>query len=69
MKTKPGGSKPDKGNDQANIMEMYRELANVQQAAIHAMAAALAATEYEKENDDEDEDEDEEDEDKEKEDE
>lgn len=60
--SKPSKGGEDKGKDVANVLEMYRELANTQQAAIHALAAALGATEADKDDEDEEDEEDENDE-------
>lgn len=56
------GSKPGKGDGgekgQSDLLQKYRELVSTQSQVIHALAAALAATE-EVDDDDEDESEDE----------
>lgn len=52
--TKVRGNPGGEGEDQERIMEMYRELASVQQACIHALASALATTEEDKGDDDDD---------------
>lgn len=55
------GGKPDKGGskDQGDVLAMYRDLVKVQSDVIHALAAALAATEEVDEDEDEDADEEE----------
>lgn len=49
------GSKPDKGKGSSDVLEQYKALVMAQSAVIHALAAALGATEEVEEDEDEDE--------------